>query len=340
MAEQQAKSRRRTRKAVKAIPDQVITRSMLTRLPHKPGRGYAIAEPRINANDTVLKGHVENYRFPSGLYVHATDTIEVHDLITLADVMPEVFIVVFLEGTVSMEIDGTLFELGNSEGPTGHIWSINDPVRCRRLSKKGTHIRKVLVSLPQDWLRTQEPKSDNWTASILETLGNQPTRLDWVPSKRALALCEQILKPHDGPRLLKNLAIESKAIEIVAEALSVLAGWDVYADAPETTQKNITRARTVRTFLIAHMEEDLSLSDIAKSVGMSVESMQRAFKSAYGTTVVDFIRDARLHMARQAIEKDSISVSEAAYRAGYTSPANFSTAFKRVFGITPSQARR
>lgn len=332
--------RQRNRQVAKAIPDQVITRRMLSSLSCPPGHGYAIAAPSIGANDTAIQGQVDNYHFPSGLRVHATDTLEVHDLQTYVDVMPEVSLVIFLEGTASKEIDGTRFKLGSDTGPAGHIWSINKPAHCRRLSKKGTHIRKVLVSFPHEWLQKHLPDDGRSEAKILRFLKSEPARLDWVPSKRALALCEQILKPHAGPKLLQHLAIESKAIEIVAEALSALSDLEPDEQTQEPTHRNITRARTVRTFLSAHIEDDLSLSEIARAVGMSVESMQRAFKAAYGTTVVDFIRDARLHLAREAIEKDGISVSEAAYRAGYTSPANFSTAFKRVFGLTPSQARR
>jgi AraC-like DNA-binding protein len=43
--------------------------------------------------------------------------------------------------------------------------------------------------------------------------------------------------------------------------------------------------------------------------------------------------------ARQALEQEGRSVGEAADIAGYTSAANFATAFKRHFGITPRQCR-
>ena len=43
--------------------------------------------------------------------------------------------------------------------------------------------------------------------------------------------------------------------------------------------------------------------------------------------------------ARDAMERDGISVAEAAYDAGYSSPANFSTAFKRMFGLSPREAK-
>ncbi|WP_339782023.1 helix-turn-helix domain-containing protein [uncultured Thalassospira sp.] len=56
--------------------------------------------------------------------------------------------------------------------------------------------------------------------------------------------------------------------------------------------------------------------------------------TAYGTTVMDFMCETRLQMARDAMDKDGLTIGQAAYLAGYSSPANFSTAFKRVFGMS------
>ncbi|MDR1647090.1 MAG: AraC family transcriptional regulator, partial [Zoogloeaceae bacterium] len=59
----------------------------------------------------------------------------------------------------------------------------------------------------------------------------------------------------------------------------------------------------------------------------------------FGMTVFDYERQRRLLRARQALEQEGRSVGEAADIAGYTSAANFATAFKRHFGITPRQCR-
>ncbi|CAM5502008.1 AraC family transcriptional regulator OS=Stutzerimonas stutzeri OX=316 GN=CXK95_03430 PE=4 SV=1 [Stutzerimonas stutzeri] len=56
-------------------------------------------------------------------------------------------------------------------------------------------------------------------------------------------------------------------------------------------------------------------------------------------TIFEYQRARRLLQARQALEREGISVNEAAWRAGYNSAANFATAFKRQFGISPRQVR-
>jgi AraC-like DNA-binding protein len=64
------------------------------------------------------------------------------------------------------------------------------------------------------------------------------------------------------------------------------------------------------------------------------------FHAAHGTTVFHYIRTQRLEQARLALESGDVSIAQAAYVAGYTSAANFSTAFKRRFGFTPKQSRQ
>ena len=84
----------------------------------------------------------------------------------------------------------------------------------------------------------------------------------------------------------------------------------------------------------------LALQEIAREVGMNPNALQSHFRRSYGTTVIAFMRESRLQRARLALERDGVSIKRAAALAGYTSAANFATAFGRQFGITPTQARR
>jgi AraC-like DNA-binding protein len=56
--------------------------------------------------------------------------------------------------------------------------------------------------------------------------------------------------------------------------------------------------------------------------------------------VFEHLRCLRLERARLALERGEVAIAEAAFLAGYASPANFATAFKRRFGLTPTDVRR
>jgi len=85
--------------------------------------------------------------------------------------------------------------------------------------------------------------------------------------------------------------------------------------------------------------DDWTQERIAREMGVNATTLQRQFRALHGMTLFEYQRTRRLLQARQALERDGVSVNEAAWLAGYNSPANFATAFKRQFGISPKQVR-
>jgi AraC-like DNA-binding protein len=92
---------------------------------------------------------------------------------------------------------------------------------------------------------------------------------------------------------------------------------------------------------MAHAPGELpTLAELAKSGGVSQSKMRRLFQMAHGCSVLSYVRKVRLEQARAGLENNLMTVAEAAYLAGYGSPENFSTAFRRQHGISPSEAIR
>src|SRR5690606_14960820 len=83
----------------------------------------------------------------------------------------------------------------------------------------------------------------------------------------------------------------------------------------------------------------MTVDELARKVGLSTSALQRQFRDVYGNTVDEYRRDIRLDQAWARLEQTGCSVSEVAWAAGYSSAANFSTAFKRKFGISPKWVR-
>src|SRR5690606_19579261 len=99
------------------------------------------------------------------------------------------------------------------------------------------------------------------------------------------------------------------------------------------------RLRELHAFLSSGQADGLSLDDIARHAGVNANTLQRQFRAVFGTTVFDHLRECRLLRARQALEQDGLTVGQAAAVAGYTSAANFATAYRRRFGHVPKLAR-
>jgi AraC-like DNA-binding protein len=95
---------------------------------------------------------------------------------------------------------------------------------------------------------------------------------------------------------------------------------------------NISKAISI----IRHkFNEPLSVSDVAKSVGMSTSSFHQHFKTITETTPLQYQKDLRLLEARRLIKVEGESVTAAALTVGYESPNQFSREYTRKFTINP-----
>jgi AraC-like DNA-binding protein len=124
----------------------------------------------------------------------------------------------------------------------------------------------------------------------------------------------------------------------MAEALSTLA---LEANLQQTSlrTKEYERIRAIGEELGTGGYLPNFIDEIARDAGMSTSSLQRHFRAAFGMAVFEFIQNAKVDEVRRLLMQDGISVGEAAYRADYSSAANFIITFKRRFGISPKQVR-
>jgi AraC-like DNA-binding protein len=84
---------------------------------------------------------------------------------------------------------------------------------------------------------------------------------------------------------------------------------------------------------------DLSVEEVARSLGISRMQLYRKVKAVLGTGVTDFIQSLRLTKARELLLDDTLTVTEVAYELGFSSPSYFSTSFRTRYQISPSEFR-
>lgn len=83
---------------------------------------------------------------------------------------------------------------------------------------------------------------------------------------------------------------------------------------------------------------DLTVDELAQSVGMSRTVFYQKVKTTLGLSPIDFIREKRLLHARQLLATGQHNVSSVAYMSGFNDPKYFSKCYKKRFGVSPSQA--
>lgn len=318
------------------------------------------AAPASEGMQASLQRHLQRLRvLRPGLHLHADDAADAQDFTARGEMDAGLRIVVLLEGSVDVSYGPRRVALSSTAGqaratgqlgrPRALLVSVAEPERFERHAHKGAYARRVSVGLGGEWL---EQVAGPAASDAIESFRRQHLAMHhWQPSARIAALAEQITRAPDLNPLLLHLYLESRALELVGEALGSLAQHapgpapaPVPAPAPAPTALRLLphehrRMRALHAFLQTEGAMDLSLDALARQAGTNANTLQRHFRAVYGTTVFDFVRESRLQRARHALEQDGLTVGQAALVAGYNSAANFATAYRKRFGMPPKLAR-
>jgi AraC-like DNA-binding protein len=157
----------------------------------------------------------------------------------------------------------------------------------------------------------------------------------WFPSRRLLLLAASLFDPVESRSSVSRLRDEIITLELVSEALATIRPPTAREDGRRADMLLLNKACDV---IETELAGELLVEAIASEVGVGIATLRRLFRKVYGCTISEYIQARRLDAARTILEEGG-TISSAAASAGYTSPANFSTAFRRRFGITPRRAR-
>ena len=89
---------------------------------------------------------------------------------------------------------------------------------------------------------------------------------------------------------------------------------------------------------LAEMGAMPSLHELAKLCNLSIRQLTRGFRVSRGCSIGEYLAQNRLEHAKRLLAT-SFSIKEVAFSLGFSSPANFSTTFRRATGETPRQFR-
>ncbi len=93
-------------------------------------------------------------------------------------------------------------------------------------------------------------------------------------------------------------------------------------------------------YIHEHPERPITLGALARLAGMSRTAFALRFRARMGVTPVSYLTEWRMLVARRLLAATGLALAEIVPKVGYGSEAALSRAFKRRFGISPSEARR
>jgi AraC-like DNA-binding protein len=102
----------------------------------------------------------------------------------------------------------------------------------------------------------------------------------------------------------------------------------------------LERLRPAVDFMDANFLRNPSIEEIADRIQLSPNYFHRFFKQQAGTTPFKYMENRRLDLARKLLFDQRMNISQIAQETGYESLGYFSRAFRRRFGVSPSQLRQ
>lgn len=121
---------------------------------------------------------------------------------------------------------------------------------------------------------------------------------------------------------VRLLAVQSRRADSMARTGRALPAW---------------RLRHVVEYIEAHLDEDLTLAELASVAGFSLSHFKPLFKQATGTPVHRFVLERRVERARTRLLEGGHSLTHIALEAGFAHTGHMARCMRRLLGMSPAQ---
>ena len=177
------------------------------------------------------------------------------------------------------------------------------------------------------------PDTDNLPIIILTSESSDRTHIYSLN----LDVDHFINKPFN-PLMLQGAVAHSIRVRerIVSRLRRTEVGFD-YNDTTIDSPDDKLFSRVIQA-IKAHIDDTtFGVNQLAEEVGISRVQLNRKMKERYGMSPVNFIRSYRLKQSAYLLVNNQVSISDVAYRMGFSSHPYFSNVFREYFGMSPTE---
>lgn len=98
--------------------------------------------------------------------------------------------------------------------------------------------------------------------------------------------------------------------------------------------------RRVRVYMQDHLEQRITIADLAEEFGMSQTYLKDSFRKVSGQPIHHYLQDCRLTKAARLLRTTEQSILSIAFSVGYSGTSRFNAAFKARYGMSPREYRQ
>lgn len=135
-------------------------------------------------------------------------------------------------------------------------------------------------------------------------------------------------------KLMGNDATPETEAVLCFRILALLSSAAAERNAPSSGKKRI------ENFIASHLGEELSAEKLAHEFQCSKSALNQRFVQLFGMPPHRYITRLRLEQAAKLLSDGQLSIKEIAMQLGYDNALNFSTLFRKHFGVAPSYYKK
>jgi AraC-like DNA-binding protein len=210
---------------------------------------------------------------------------------------------------------------------------------------KGSKCKFYIFSFSKDWIKNNMPfdklKKEIPFKKFLDSNKGFITYQDIVPDAEKLSAEIWQSLENFNKDVFSNTILKSQSLNLVSKFFKT-----AFAD---ERKEDYEVKDSIDYKKIAHCERLISsdlaapfmgVDAVAKAVHLSSTKLKMDFKLVYGTSMLQYNIEKKMHLAMQLILNTDMQIKNITQEVGYDSPSKFSAKFKKKFGKLPSEVRQ
>jgi len=270
-----------------------------------------------------------------GVLLHACESFSSIDQTSCLKFEDQIIFYFHIDGRHTVIVDGE--GQYHAQSPELIVMSgMNGLVRIDKVLA-GDYQSHIGIALSPEYLKRNVFTLSS-ASSVLLSTGGDPLGISLPLTAGMLLAARSFISRCFVSSKFDSLYGESKTLELVCMALEALQSDRQRSTNVRQIAGKLKKLQKVRRIISDEFDQPLSLEQLATKVAMSKAVMTSGFKKAYGMSVFDCIVMERMLRAYEWLEA-GYSVAQVAPDVGYSHACNFSSAFRRYFGVSPSKVR-
>ncbi|MCM3748813.1 AraC family transcriptional regulator [Paenibacillus pasadenensis] len=163
---------------------------------------------------------------------------------------------------------------------------------------------------------------------------NAPLCIDIPDPDRMKQLFAELTELHIRRTLVSVLREKAIMLEIISTFLEQMP-----VQVLKHRSEDMQRIRFIQDYVEAHLQESLSVNDMAAALHLHPNYFISYFKKQFGMPPAKYVNRKRMDKARLLLASTSLSIKEIAERAGFPDTQHFAKSFRKETGLSPTEYR-